>query len=194
MPTPIAMARSWISAKSSSRRSTVRSFESATPRTRRAGSRMTAAATTAPANGPRPASSRPATRVTPVRQAWASYRHGADGGGVTPGRARLLGGGAGGDHVHTLLAQPRRLAGERAEIVELRAAHTSVTHHVDALDPRRVERERSLHADAVRDATHGKRGARALTPPPDHGAVEDLRPLLLAFDDPHVDPDLIAGV
>ena len=71
-PTPTASARSWITAKSSSRRSGVRSLESARLATRRSGARITAAATTGPASGPLPASSIPATRPTPERQARAS--------------------------------------------------------------------------------------------------------------------------
>src|ERR1700681_2490220 len=47
-------------ASSTSRRAAVRIFESASPRMRRAGSRITAATTTGPASGPRPASSTPA--------------------------------------------------------------------------------------------------------------------------------------
>src|SRR4051812_37942670 len=57
-----AMARSRIRAASTSRRSGVSTLESASPLMRRAGSRITAATTTGPANGPRPASSTPAIR------------------------------------------------------------------------------------------------------------------------------------
>src|SRR5205814_2936213 len=54
-----AVARSLMRAASTSRRSGVSIFESARPLMRRAGSRMTAAAYTGPASGPRPASSMP---------------------------------------------------------------------------------------------------------------------------------------
>src|SRR5919205_3944190 len=57
-----AMARSLMRPASTSRRSGVRSLESARPFTRRAGSRITAAAYTGPASGPRPASSTPQIR------------------------------------------------------------------------------------------------------------------------------------
>src|SRR5512143_1121804 len=65
--TPIAItlkasARERILASSFSRRAAVRIFESASPLMRRRGSRITAATTTGPASGPRPASSTPATR------------------------------------------------------------------------------------------------------------------------------------
>src|SRR5437764_968614 len=54
-----AVARSLMRAASTSRRSGVRSFESARPLMRRSGFRITAAAYTGPASGPRPASSMP---------------------------------------------------------------------------------------------------------------------------------------
>src|SRR5207302_593975 len=56
-----AVARSLIRAASTSRRSGVRSFESERPLMRRSGFRITAAAYTGPASGPRPASSMPQT-------------------------------------------------------------------------------------------------------------------------------------
>src|ERR1700741_3461487 len=58
-----AVARSLMRAASTSRRSAVRIFESARPLMRRAGSRITAAAYTGPARGPRPASSTPQTKA-----------------------------------------------------------------------------------------------------------------------------------
>jgi len=61
-----AIARLRIEPASTSRRSGVSSFESRSPRTGRSGSRITAAATTGPASGPRPASSTPAHRSTVV--------------------------------------------------------------------------------------------------------------------------------
>ena len=72
IPMPIATARARMTASNSSRSSGVRSFESFTPSIRVPGPKMTAAATTGPASGPRPASSSPATRVTPRRQAACS--------------------------------------------------------------------------------------------------------------------------
>jgi hypothetical protein len=54
-----------ISSNSSSRRSAVSRLESSMPLGMRLGSSTTAAATTGPASGPRPASSQPATGHTP---------------------------------------------------------------------------------------------------------------------------------
>ncbi|MBK9657549.1 MAG: hypothetical protein IPO66_19770 [Rhodanobacteraceae bacterium] len=56
-----ASACAWISGINASRRLAVSTLESASPAIGRAGSRMTAATTTGPASGPRPASSMPAT-------------------------------------------------------------------------------------------------------------------------------------
>src|SRR5579884_769307 len=55
-----ASARSRMRAASAARRAGPSTFESASPRMRRAGSSITAATTTGPASGPRPASSTPA--------------------------------------------------------------------------------------------------------------------------------------
>src|SRR6185295_9456207 len=140
MPTPTATARSWITVKSISRRSGSSSLLSATPRMRRSGAMMTAAATTGPARGPRPASSTPAIRVTPVFQAFASYRYGAVGGGTPGGASLLLVGGGGGRHdAGALFLDARRLARERAQVVELAATDLPAAHHVHLLDARRVD-------------------------------------------------------
>src|ERR671924_1153533 len=58
-----AIARSLMRSASTSRRCGSSTLESARPRTCRAGSRITAAAYTGPAIGPRPASSTPQIRV-----------------------------------------------------------------------------------------------------------------------------------
>src|SRR3954468_16895938 len=58
-----AIARSFILSAKTSRRSGVSTLESSSPLMRRAGLRITAAAYTGPASGPRPASSTPQTRT-----------------------------------------------------------------------------------------------------------------------------------
>src|SRR5207253_11271290 len=115
----MATARSWITAKSASRFSAGRTLLSHNPLMRRSGAMPPAAATTGPASGPRPASSTPAIRLRPVFQAFASYRYGAAVG--TPGGSRrLLFARGGGRHdADALLLEPRRLAGEVAQVVEL---------------------------------------------------------------------------
>jgi len=64
-----ASAFSLISAASASRRFSVSFLESLRPAIGRAGSRITAAAVTGPASGPRPASSMPQTRPSSNRRA-----------------------------------------------------------------------------------------------------------------------------
>ncbi len=73
-PTATASARAMIASNSFSRASGVKSFESLRPRGRFCGSRMTAAAATGPASGPRPASSTPATGQTPRFKSRRSMR------------------------------------------------------------------------------------------------------------------------
>ena len=61
-PTAVAKASPWITTKASSLALAVIIFESLTPGTSGLGGKITAAATTGPANGPRPASSTPAIK------------------------------------------------------------------------------------------------------------------------------------
>src|SRR5262245_46561321 len=150
------MARVVITAYSRSRSSGRRSFESSTPRTTAPGSRITAAATTGPARGPRPASSTPATRLMPLRHAARSKRYGAT---VTVlllallACARYLG--------QALLLQACGLAGQLAQVVQLRPTHHRPLQQLDPLDAGRMQRERALDPHAVRDAPHRERGPGA---------------------------------
>ena len=86
-----ASARSRITTASSSRRGADSSLESRSPAIGRAGSRITAAATTGPASGPRPASSIPAIRRPVVSASRALRRSSWRGTGAftrRPARAR----------------------------------------------------------------------------------------------------------
>src|SRR5262249_60432631 len=83
---------------------------------------------------------------------------------------------------HALLLEPRGLAREAAEVVELRAPHPASPRDLDPLDPGRVQREGALHADSVRDAPYREGGATALAAAPDDDALDQLQPLLLALD------------
>src|SRR5262245_4992521 len=165
---------------SRSRSSDSKRFESSTPAIRVPGASTTAAATTGPASGPRPASSTPARRVTPRRQAACSKRYGAPeptsrGSATVLARSRNRG--------DALLLEARRLAHQVAEVVELRPPHRRPLHHLDLVDPRRVHRERALHAHPVGDAAHRERGPGAAPATADHHALEGLQALLLALDD-----------
>jgi len=57
-------------------------------------------------------------------------------------RPRLAGRGA-------FFLDARRLAGELAQVVELRTSHLAACGDVDLVDARRVQRKRALDADAV---------------------------------------------
>src|SRR5262249_13966578 len=190
IPTPTALAFRSISSKSQVRSSGLSRFESSSPSIIRSGRSITAAATTGPANGPRPASSTPATRLSPRRHAARSKRYGA--GAVValrrePGPlARLLASRRfhGSRHLgRSLLLEPRRLAGQFPEIVELGSSHRGTLDHLDLVDPGRVQREGTLHAHSIRDAPDREGCPGAATALSDHHSLESLQSLLLSLDD-----------
>ena len=95
-------------------------------------------------------------------------------------------------HVGELFANPRRLAGAIAQVVELGAAHVALALHLDAGDQRRIGLERALDAFAARDLAHDERRVEAAIALGDHDALVGLHALALAFDDAHVDDDGVA--
>src|SRR2546428_13606495 len=150
---------------------------------------MTAAATTGPAQAPRPASSMPATASTPRPQSRRSMRMSGIGAAAEPlgaRSARRSGRGARG----STFADARRLTGEPAEEVELCSADLAMADDLHLVDSRRGEHERSLDSNAVGDAADLERAIQAVRPmQPDHHALEDLNALFAAFHDLHVDAD-----
>src|SRR2546426_535046 len=133
---------------------------------------------------PRPArhrSARPELRSGTAPRA-ASRRWGGD--------LRFFG--RGGDQDRALLLEPRRLAREPAQVVELRAPHAAPPHDLDALDARGVQRKGALDTDAVGDAPDRERRPNTLAAPPDDDPLEELRALFLALDDLDVDADRVA--
>src|SRR6185437_745294 len=86
------------------------------------------------------------------------------------------------------LADARPLADAVAQVVELCAAHVAAGRDLDALDLRRVQRERALHADAERLLAHreGLADADALTF--DRDTLEHLRAPPRALDHEEMDP------
>src|SRR5581483_12353303 len=82
-----------------------------------------------------------------------------------------------------LFLDPRGLAGEVAQVVDARPAHLALAHHLHLLQPRRVQVECPLDADAVRDAPDGEVRAGAATVPADDHPLEHLRALALPLDD-----------
>src|SRR5262249_28825848 len=93
-----------------------------------------------------------------------------------------------------LLPEARRLAGALAQVVELGAPDVARLHHLDPLDPRRMEREGPLDADAVGHAPDREAGPGTLPALADHDALEDLHALLLALHDLGVHPHGVAGL
>src|SRR5439155_22914247 len=61
-----------------------------------------------------------------------------------------------GDHDAALLADPRRLAREAPQEVQLGAPHPTLAEHLDFRDRRRVQRENPLHADAGGNLANGE--------------------------------------
>src|SRR5690349_23444082 len=150
-PIPIATARSRILAASSTRIFAVSFFESSTPRIARwSGGMMTAHATTGPASGSRPTSSTPAiSGPAPTRrsrsivlQRWRRRMPRSALAVCLAARIRSA---------SLVLANARRLAGERTEVVELRATDATTANDDEVADHRAVHGEDALDADAVRD-------------------------------------------
>src|SRR3954454_23023841 len=90
------------------------------------------------------------------------------------------------------LAHAGALAHAAAEVVELGPPHVTTGGHLDALDLRRVQRERALHADAEGLLAHGEGLAHALALALDHDALEDLGAPPGAFDDLEVHAHAVA--
>src|SRR6185503_3718784 len=89
-------------------------------------------------------------------------------------------------HARLLLADARRLAGEVAKVVELRAANAAAANHRHFGQHGAVHREDALHPNAVRDLPHRERLAHAGAATRDAHALERLNALLFAFLHAHV--------
>src|SRR5436190_14105614 len=93
-----------------------------------------------------------------------------------------------------LLADPSRLAGALAQVVELGAAHVALPLHLDRGDERREALESALHALARRDLAHDEGRVEAAVALGDHHALEGLHALPLALDHVDVDEHGVAGL
>src|SRR5262245_1973731 len=91
------------------------------------------------------------------------------------------------------LADPRRLAGPAAQIVELRPPDPAAAQHLDTGDLRAVQREDALDPLAVADLAHREGRVDAAVLARDADALERLHALARALDHLHVDPDRVAG-
>src|SRR5215211_1727084 len=187
-PIPMLTARWRIFTANRVRASGVSRFESSTPAiARTSGGMMTAQATTGPARGPRPTSSTPAISGPAVaRRSRSIVLHRRR--RRAPAIRLLPGAGAGGGHrrLDLLLANARGLAGEVAQVVELRAAHAAAADDRDVRPHRAVHREDALDADAVRDLADRERLADPAAAAGDAHPLEGLEALLVALAHAHV--------
>src|SRR6185437_14307566 len=194
-PTPMLTARWRILVASRSRSAPLSCLESSTPGMARwSGGMTTAHATTGPASGPRPTSSTPAMKgPTMPRSSRSIGFHRSRAMAPSP-PCRLLGGGRSRfGHAHFLFADAGRLAGEIAEVIELRAAHAAAAHNYDLGKHRAVHREDALDADTVRNLADGEGLAHPGAATGDADALEGLDALLLTFTDADVHPQGVAG-
>src|SRR5881396_133408 len=99
-----------------------------------------------------------------------------------------------GDRDAALLADPRRLAGQPPQEVELGAAHATLADQLDLRDRRRMQRENALDADARRDLADGERRVDPGAAAADADALERLQSLLVALAYPHHHPDGVARI
>src|SRR6476660_3734353 len=148
------------------------------PTARHPAGNTTAAATTGPASGPRPASSTPTRRTSSAQAARSRWSEGR--GGIGSALA--------------LLPDARGLAAQRAQVVQLGAAHAAPADQLDRRDGRAVQGEEALDADAGRDLPDGEVLADAAAPLGDHQPLERLQPFLVALADPDHDPDGVSRI
>src|SRR5262245_32104568 len=109
--------------------------------------KTTAAATTGPASGPRPASSTPSTKW-PSRQ--ASRSRSRLGRSMTYNVALLL------LRLLLLLPNPGAFAAQTPQIIEFGATNPTATNQLDRGDRRAVQREDALDSDARGDFSDGE--------------------------------------
>src|SRR5437588_9403499 len=91
------------------------------------------------------------------------------------------------------LADARRLAGARAQVIELRAAYVALPLHLDRGDERRIGLEGALDALARGNLAHDEGRVEAAVALGDHHALEGLHALSIALDHVHVDEQRVAG-
>src|SRR5690606_21990761 len=82
-----------------------------------------------------------------------------------------------------LFFDPRRLARQLAQVIELRAAYVAAALHLDAAGRGAVGLEHALAALAMADLAHGERGVQATVALGDHDPLVGLHALAVAFLD-----------
>src|SRR6185503_14930554 len=80
------------------------------------------------------------------------------------------------------------------EVVELGAPHVAAGRDLDLLDLRRVDGERSLHADAEGKLADREGLADTVALAADHNALEDLRTAAIALYHLEVDAHAVTGL
>src|SRR6184192_4761025 len=146
---------------------------------------IAAPATTGPAQGPRPASSTPATVAYPRPNACRSKTQrsrSAFGGFGRFFGCFSVGGDAAGNDL-TLLSDAGTLPNFPSKVIHLGSAHLAVADQVDPVDPGRVQQEATFDPNAMRDAADSEGLFGAAASAPDHDAFEDLHTLAIAFHD-----------
>src|SRR5262249_4794615 len=178
-PTPKASACCRIRSARRSRTSAGRILLSRSPRiARHPAGKTTAAATTGPASGPRPASSTPTRSSFPAQALRPRFSEGRRG----LGSALLLPPNACG------------LTAQRAQVVQLGAADSAAAHELHRRDRRAMHREEALHAHTGRDLPHGEVLADATTALGDDQPLECLEPFLIALANPYHHPDRVSRI
>src|SRR5262245_57811225 len=84
-------------------------------------------------------------------------------------------------------------APQPAQVIEFRAPDLAGSNHVDVVDDPGVQREDALHAMAEADFPHRDRLTHPGIVTGDQRSLERLQPLLIAFLDPDVHTNRIAG-
>src|SRR5207244_1606792 len=91
------------------------------------------------------------------------------------------------------LLDPRLLASQIAQVVELGAANRAARGHLELRDRRRMNGEGPLHADPERDLADREGFAKSSALAPDHDTLEHLHALAGSLDDTNVNLDGVTG-
>src|SRR5829696_9102456 len=162
-PIPKAMTRVRFRSASRTRLPGGRTLLSLRPRTQeQPAGKTTAAATTGPARGPRPASSTPTRSCSSAQTARSR---------VSVGRSI--------ESALALLPDSGRLAAQRAEIIQLGATNPSPANQFDRGNRGTVHREEALDPHPGGDLPNREGLADPPTPLGNHHALECLKPLLV---------------
>src|SRR6266536_5357597 len=86
------------------------------------------------------------------------------------------------------------LAFAGTKIIQSGAANASLLLHLDFCDARRMQRENSLHAFAIRDSAHGERFVESASFTANHYARKYLDSFLVSLHNPRMDADAVADL